>query len=242
MRIDAKLCINCELCIPYCPVNAIFAGVDVVEIDQEKCTECGTCIRTSIVQCPTKAFQETSPAFEYPRSIRRAFSDPTTTHKKTKIPGRGTEEVKTNDVTGRVKKKHYGVAIEVGRPVVSASFIDFEKITMALAKHNISYEECNPVKSLFLDEPRGTLKPEVKEQRVTSGIIEFVIPCEQLESILKTLMEVSKEIDTVFSLDLIARFDSPVMMPEIECLDRLGIKLRPNNKINLGLGWPLSSE
>lgn len=242
MRIDGKLCINCELCIAYCPVNAIYPGPDIMVIDQEKCTECGTCIRPGIVRCPTKAFQESPSTFEYPRSIRKAFSDPATTHIKTRIPGRGTEEVKTNDVTGRVKKNQYGVAIEIGRPIVSASFIDFEKITMALAKHKITYEDCNPVKSLFLDESRGTLKPEVKQQRVTSSIIEFVIPCEQLESILKTLLDVSNEIDTVFSLDVIARFNSPVMMPEIECINRLGIKLRPNNKINLGLGSPLSSE
>lgn len=242
MRIDGKLCINCGICIAYCPVNAIYQSIDFVEIDLEKCTECGTCIRPGIVICPTKAIQESPSAVEYPRSIRRVFSDPAKTHKETKIPGRGTEEVKTNDVTGRVKKHQYGVAIEVGRPVVSASFIDFEKITMALAKHKITYEDRNPIKSLFLDETRGTLKLEVKQQRVASSIIEFVIPCEQLESILKTLMEVSKEIDTVFSLDVIACFDSPARMPEIGCLHKLGIELRPNNKINLGLGRPFSSE
>lgn len=36
------------------------------------------------------------------------------------VPGRGTEEVKTNDVTGRVDKKHYGIAVEMGRPSVAA--------------------------------------------------------------------------------------------------------------------------
>lgn len=242
MRIDENLCVKCGLCIAYCPVNAIYPDKDTMVIDQEMCTECGTCGRQRIVPCPTKAIQELPSSFEYPRSIRKYFSDPTVTHIETKIPGRGTEEVKTNDVTGRVKNNEYGISIEVGRPAISASFIDFEKITMALAKHKVIYEECNPVKALFLNESLGILKPEVKRQRVTSCIIEFAIPRYQLESVLKTLLDVANHIETVFSLGVIAHFDSPYRMPEIECLERFGIKPRPNNKINLGLGRPLSKE
>ena len=242
MLIEENLCIKCGLCTAYCPVNAIKSDKEFMVIDQERCTECGTCARQRIVPCPTDAIHESPSDYEYPRSIRKYFSDPTVTHIETKIPGRGTEEVKTNDVTGRVKKGNFGIAIEVGRPAISASYIDIEKITMALAKHSIVYEECNPVKALFLDESLGTFKPEVRLQKVTSCIIEFVIPRHQLENVLQSLLDISKTIDTVFSLGVIARFDSRYKMPEIECLERFGIILRPNNKINLGLGRPLTKE
>ena len=39
----------------------------------------------------------------WPRIVRRAFSDPVVPHESTGVHGRGTEEVKTNDVSGRVK-------------------------------------------------------------------------------------------------------------------------------------------
>ena len=33
-------CINCDVCEPECPNNAIFQGVDIYQIDAQKCTEC----------------------------------------------------------------------------------------------------------------------------------------------------------------------------------------------------------
>lgn len=33
-------CINCDVCEPACPNQAIFAGKDYYEIDPLKCTEC----------------------------------------------------------------------------------------------------------------------------------------------------------------------------------------------------------
>jgi hypothetical protein len=164
------------------------------------------------------------------------------THVETKVPGRGTEEVKSNDVTGRVKRGQVGIAIEVGRPSVGASYRDVEKITMALAKHQISYEELNPLTHLMEDVSKGTFTEEAKQARVVSAIIEFVVPESQLEEILVTLMDVAKKIDTVFSLDLIARFPEDGSLPTFPQLERLGIQPRPNNKINLGLGRPLKEE
>jgi ferredoxin len=34
------LCINCDLCEPLCPNQAISQGEDIYEIDPLKCTEC----------------------------------------------------------------------------------------------------------------------------------------------------------------------------------------------------------
>lgn len=33
-------CINCDVCEPECPNDAIFQGADIYEIDPNKCTEC----------------------------------------------------------------------------------------------------------------------------------------------------------------------------------------------------------
>jgi ferredoxin len=33
-------CINCDVCEPACPNGAIYMGVEIYEIDPNKCTEC----------------------------------------------------------------------------------------------------------------------------------------------------------------------------------------------------------
>ena len=50
-------CINCAVCEPECPNNAISAGDDIFVIDPEKCTECvghfdeSQCIEVCPVDC-----------------------------------------------------------------------------------------------------------------------------------------------------------------------------------------------
>ena len=34
------LCINCDVCEPECPNEAIYMGEEIYEIDPSKCTEC----------------------------------------------------------------------------------------------------------------------------------------------------------------------------------------------------------
>lgn len=34
------VCINCDVCEPACPNQAIFQGEDIYEIDPARCTEC----------------------------------------------------------------------------------------------------------------------------------------------------------------------------------------------------------
>jgi ferredoxin len=38
--IITELCINCDVCEPECPNDAIFSGEEIYEIDPLKCTEC----------------------------------------------------------------------------------------------------------------------------------------------------------------------------------------------------------
>ena len=53
---------------------------------------------------------------EWPRVVRRAFSDPRVPHESTGVHGRGTEEVKTNDVSGRVQAGEAGFHDRVRPP------------------------------------------------------------------------------------------------------------------------------
>ncbi len=59
-------CINCDMCVPECPNQAIFEGEKVYEIDVERCTECvgfyehQTCIDVCPIECvvPDPKYQE----------------------------------------------------------------------------------------------------------------------------------------------------------------------------------------
>lgn len=33
-------CINCDMCVPECPNEAIYMGAETYQIDVDKCTEC----------------------------------------------------------------------------------------------------------------------------------------------------------------------------------------------------------
>jgi len=240
MLIDKDKCIGCGICVPYCPVEAISIIDEVAVIDQERCVECGNCIRPRVVRCPTKAIYEPYDQIKgTPREVRRFFSDPATTHGVTGVPGRGTEEVKTNDVTGRVCRGEVGIAIEMGRPCVGTTFAEVEKVTTALSKKfDIEYEECNPLTHLMADKKKGTFKEEYKQERVLSAIVEFTVKIDLMADILATIQEVAKELDTVFSLDLICCFDEDGSIPALPILEKIGLKPRPNAKVNLGLGRP----
>lgn len=241
MYIDENLCIGCRSCVPYCPVGAIrVEEPDRVYIDQELCTECGTCLR--MARCPSDALVEPAEVYQEPRSVRKFFSDPMATHKETLLPGRGTEEVKTNDVTARVKRGHVGIAIEMGRPVLGTTMAEVEKVIKRLATLGIRLEKNNPLSYLVDDPETGTLKPWVNKERVISCIVEFSVPAERLRELLAAIRDLANEVDTVFSLDLITRFDEDGNIPVIPVLEEMGIHYRPNAKINLGLGRPLREE
>ena len=184
--------------------------------------------------CPTSAFEPDELA--WPRVVRRAFSDPRATHESTGVQGRGTEEVKTNDVTGRVKRGEVGFTIEFGRPGVGVWFRDIQVMTQALARANVPFEKKNPLTFLMSDVATGTLRDDVLDEKVLSAIVEIKVTADRVEEIIALVHEVEKRIDTVVALGVSTRCDEDgeenVVAP---ILARLGYKLE-RAKTNTGLG------
>ncbi len=242
MLIDREKCTGCGACLPYCPVRAIKFNEAVddarAEVDQDECVECSVCLRAGV--CPTDAIS--MPKLEWPRSLRTEFSNPFATHRSVNEEGRGTEEMKTNDVTGRFSKGFSGVMVELGRPGVGARFHDLDTVSRALGSIGVRFEPHNPVTALMKDRKTGEIVEEVLGEKVLSAIIEFRIENEGLLDALNVLREVSKRIDTVFSLSVAARVSEDGSIPTVAIAERAGFFPRPNTKTNVGLGRPLKDD
>ncbi|BBO73144.1 4Fe-4S ferredoxin [Desulfosarcina widdelii] len=232
MFIDEESCLGCGQCVPYCPVGAINLDEDCASIDIDECVECCNCQRWA--ECPADAIIQDE--LSWPRTIRKALSDEMAVSESTGITGRGTEEMKTNDVTGRIQPGMVAVAIEVGRPALGTRIAQVEKIAMAVAKLGIQFEEQNPVTSLISDPNTGLFKKEVLNEKVLSAILEFVARLDQLPDILRALEDVSKQIDTVFSLDVATPLNDDGSVPTDPYIKGKNIWVAPNGKTNIGIG------
>src|SRR4030042_883494 len=240
MKIDEKECVGCELCLVYCPMGAISMDEEneFAMIDEDECVECGVCFRSKV--CPVDAFEEE--VHSWPRSIRAAFSNPLLVHKETRVPGRGTEEAKTNDVTGQFRKGFVGVTAEMGRPGVGARFFDVEKVAQALARAGVVFAPNNPVTYLMVDQKTGHLNPEIINEKVCSAMIESTTPLEDLPKVIKELRGVSPQIATEFSLTFSSRLEeNGTALCERELKD-IEVPFYINGKTNIGLGRPLFKE
>jgi len=243
MQIDAEKCIGCERCTYYCPVEAIHVAEREDNpkkkrswIDEDECVECGVCFRANVCK-PQAIYQQ---ELKWPRVIRKSFSDPMVEFKETGVPGRGTEEMKTNEITGRFKKGSWGMSVEVGRPAVGARLKDLELIAMALAEKGVKFEPRNPVTFLFEDVKSGKLKPELRNEKVLSAIIEFEVNYEQIKPVLQVIKEMSDKVESVFSVDLIAHPEEEEKGPALKIVKEMGFPVYPNGKVNLGLGRVLN--
>lgn len=233
MDIKTDVCNGCGQCVIVCPVQAIRMVDNKAVIDEELCVECSVCYRDA--NCPVNAIR--MKRLKWPRVIRVPFSNVIATHKVTGVPGRGTEEMKTNDVTNRFNIGEIGVSIELGRPGIGTHLENIELFTTRLSKIGVTYEEKSPVTALMVDD-KGHINEEIKEQRVLSAIIEFKIQDKKLPQILEVIRKVDKEIDTVFSVGIVSRIKDNNTKEIMNRVSQLGFQVRPNAKINIGLGRP----
>lgn len=269
MLIDVAKCVACANCVPVCPMGAIYVDPEInrAVINQDECVECGTCHRGMSQEhlpprlvrtfraaakalrfrfepepdvCPTSAFVMND--LEMPRLARRVFSDPVVEHTSTGIKGRGTEEVKTNDVAPRVDLGDVGYTIEFGRPGVGVRFREIQEMTRALADLGVKFEKKNPITHLMRDVATGDLREDILGEKILSAIVEIKSTIEETPKILETVREVNKRIDTVTAVGVSTRCDDDgedkLLGPLI---DEMGLP-RPRAKTNMGLGRATNFE
>lgn len=233
MYIEKELCQKCLDCRPVCPMGAIVIKDKQVVIDYETCVECGVCRRINI--CPEGAIKQVEP-IPYPRIVRGIFSDPTIKHESTGVSGRGTEEMKTNDVTNNFVEGKIGFSIELGRPGVGAYLIDLERVVKQLKKMKVVFAKDNPVMDLMVDQETGALRPEVLGEKVLSAIAEFIIDEDRaIDFITEMKTFLNQELDSVATMSVISRADSNGDCRIMERLKNAGHDIYPNGKVNIGL-------
>jgi ferredoxin len=263
MKINPNKCVACGNCTYVCPMGAIYIDPQLkrATINRDDCVECYACynglsqehlnptmVRTMrrVFQmmrlrfdpepdvCPTASFEPDE--LSWPRVVRRAFSDPRVPHESTGVEGRGTEEVKTNDVSGRVQVGEVGFTIEFGRPGVGVWFRDIQTACTALARAGVSFEKKNPITSLMTDVSKGQIREDVLNEKLMSAIVEIKVPVERTEEVVRLVWDIEKQVDTVVALGVGTRCDEAgdetVVAP---ILERLGYRLQ-RAKTNTGLG------
>jgi ferredoxin len=261
VKINKDKCVGCANCVPVCSVGAIYISDDgLAEINRETCVECYNCHRslspehlpaglTRLIRkilksvslrfqpdpdvCPTDAFDAED--LEWPRIVRRAFSDPMVTHESTGVHGRGTEEVKTNDVSGRIKQGEVGLVVEFGRPGIGTYFRDVQDVTTALATEKITFEAGNPVTQLMTDVTTGQIREDLLDEKVLSCIVEVTVKLEDTAAALEALKQISKTANTVISIGASTVCHEDGSDPLKDILHGAGFGLGWA-KVNLGLG------
>ncbi len=242
-KILEEKCVGCRSCQKYCSVDAIKYDAENHKcyVDADECVDCYVCVRQQKQFCAKQAFAPTE-LDSYYKQFAHVMSDPCENHGVTGVTGRGTEEVKTNDVSGRVTKGHVGFCIDVGRPGVGCRLYDVEKIAMALAASGVKLlgADHTPLAALITDLNTGKLKDDCLNTRMLSVIVEGSCEDKDFPRAMAALLKVKDEIETVFSVGLIMRVDEEGYNPMLKCLDDLGIPQPHRGKVNVGLGKPLS--
>lgn len=238
MKIDTEKCVGCAICFDYCNVGAISIEHGVASIDPGVCVECWVCYRNQV--CPEDCFEPT-PLKGYGDVFKHILSDPTVTSKGTGVPGRGTEEAKTNDVTGRFTKDVYGICIDMGRPGVGTYMRDVEKVAMAVAAVGVRFASPKetPLSAVMTNIRSGKIREGLLDVHVLSVIIEGTCKKKDLGTVLDAILKVEKEIDTVFSLGIVSMLEEDGDQPLMMTLERYGLDRPTRGKVNVGLGRPL---
>lgn len=220
-------------CVPLCGSKAIVRAGKRCAIDEDLCVECYLCLRSGI--CPEDAFDEIR--LTWPRILRHTLSSVQPVQEGSGlIEGRGTAEMKTNDVTDRYRAGEVGFTVDVGRPGIGAIFEDVEKIAVSVARLGVEFEKENPITRLMTDGVSGIFRNDVKKERVLSCILEFKTDESLSLSVIEALRDIATEVNTVFSVGCISRCRADGTAPVRDILDSSGVFYRKNGKVNIGLG------
>ena len=236
MKVNKEKCIGCKTCHPYCSVGAIalveWEGKQKSEANQSDCVECGACLRSRV--CPKDAI--VMPELEWPRKLRAHFSNPYAGHLPGKKGAPPAAEPKLNEMTGRISEGMTAIVVEVGRPGVSASLRDAEKICMALARVGVEFDPGSGVTALMTDTATGRFPDDILDEKGLNIMIYFSTANEALPDALRALKEVASRIDTVFSIGLSNRLDASAVIPTASLAEEAGFTIRPHAKTVVGLG------
>ena len=68
-------CINCDVCEPECPNDAIYQGAEIYEIDPTLCTECVGHFETSqcVEVCPVECILVNPEVVETPEQLQAKY-------------------------------------------------------------------------------------------------------------------------------------------------------------------------
>lgn len=234
MQINIDKCTGCGKCLKFCTMDAISIYNKKAIINTDECVDCGICLRLGVCEYDAFYLEE---SITWPRTLRGIFSDPQVLFEETNIYGRGTEEMKTNDVTDRFNDVNYiGLSIDIGRPNVGCSLKDVEKITQTLAQVGVEFEKNNPSTSLMRDIKTGCIKEEVKEEKILSCVIECMVSVDRISEVIDALNEVGGIVNTVFSVGIISKVNDDLSVPVMSVLEQNDIFFRLGGKTNVGLG------
>jgi hypothetical protein len=115
-------------------------------------------------------------------------------------------------------------------------------MTIGLASLGVSFETKNPITSLMTDVAKGTLQPEILNEKILSAIIEVKVPLNRAEEIIRTVRAVEKQVRTVVVMGAGVRCeengDENGAAPMLE---QLGFKVI-RAKTNFGLGRMTNME
>jgi len=132
--------------------------------------------------------------------------------------------------------------VELGRPNTGTYLYNAEKIIQTLMEAGAAMGEKSPMTALISDKEKGLLRNDIRNERVLSCIVEGKVNIDDLEHALNLLKKVSLQMDTVFSLGLVTRMVNGFESPIEPIIAKMGLHVRPNSKINLGMGRPLREE
>lgn len=262
VTIDEAACNSCGACVPYCPVSAIveYSADNTISIDPRRCTECGLCLQSEV--CPVHAVVARD--LTWPRTLRGKFQNRHSPYRNSRLLAQVSPPLKTasegetfnrsdsptelrNDVNGLIRHGEAEIIAELGRPHLSTTFRDVQKVVQALLPLGLQLEhqyppadQRSPLSELAAVASRGVFKPDILDERAGWVTLRLLRREEELPRILLALRRAAAEIDTVFAVGVVSRLARDGSTAAETAAREIGLDPAVNCKTNVGLGRPLS--